>query len=335
MARESRRMTIPFRPVPRVASCVATQEEAAMVRHPKTLIEFMQMYPTEEDCREALFEHRWPQGFSCRRCGHEKAWYLRGRGLYECAGCHYQGPLTAGTVLSCTRTDLRKWFLAIWLLASTKKAPSAAELARQLGVTRKTAWLMRRKIIHAMARREGELLLRGIVELDEGFIGGRRPAPESRGRRQPGRALVAMAAEHTKGGGLGCAHLRVVADASAASLSGRRRRPSSPAASCRPTAGPATLASREPAMVIFRAICLPAPTSISGYPGRTSCSPTSSAGRSTSSTGSAPPTCRPTSTSTATGSTAAGSARTSSGACSIAASCTAPRRLIPCSRAPE
>jgi len=57
--------------------------------------------------------------------------------------------------------------LAIWLLASTKKAPSAAELARQLGVTVKTAWLMRRKIAPAMARREGEPLLRGIVELDE------------------------------------------------------------------------------------------------------------------------------------------------------------------------
>ena len=78
---------------------------------------------------------------------------------------------------------------------------------------------MRRKIIHAMARREGELLLRGLVELDEGFIGGKRPAPQSRGRRQPGRTLVAMAAEQTKGGGLGRAHLRVVADAGAASLS--------------------------------------------------------------------------------------------------------------------
>src|SRR5665647_2278459 len=126
-------MTIPFRPVPPVASWAATHKEAKMVRHPKTLIDFMEMYPTEEDCRQALFEHRWPQGFSCRRCGHEKAWYLQGRGLYECAACHYQGSLTAGTVLSGTRTDLRKWFLAIWLLASTKKAPSAAELARQLG----------------------------------------------------------------------------------------------------------------------------------------------------------------------------------------------------------
>src|SRR5665647_2091150 len=62
-------MTIPFRPVPPVASWAASHKEAKMVRHPKTLIDFMEMYPTEEDCRQALFEHRWPQGFSCRRCG--------------------------------------------------------------------------------------------------------------------------------------------------------------------------------------------------------------------------------------------------------------------------
>ena len=189
-----------------------------MVQHPKTLIEFMELYPTEEACREALFAHRWPQGFRCPRCGHEKAWHLSGRGLYECAACHYQGSLTAGTVLHCTRTDLRKWLLAIWLLASTTKAPSAAELARQLGVTGKTAWLVRRKIVHALARREDELVLRGIVELDEGFIGGRQKGAENRGRRQPGKTLVAMAAEHTQGGGLGRAHLRVIENASAASL---------------------------------------------------------------------------------------------------------------------
>jgi len=90
--------------------------------HPKTLIEFMQLYPTEDECRQAIFEHRWPHGFRCRRCGHERAWYLRGRGLCECASCHYQGSLTAGTILSCTRTDLRKWLLAVWLLASTGRS---------------------------------------------------------------------------------------------------------------------------------------------------------------------------------------------------------------------
>lgn len=186
--------------------------------HPRTLIEFMQLYPSEEACRRAIFAHRWPDGFVCPRCGHGHAWYLRGRGLYECAQCHYQGSLTAGTVLAGTRTDLRKWFLAIWLLASTKKAPSAAELARQLGVTAKTAWLLRRKITHAMRRRRGESMLRGIVELDEGFLGGRRTRPASRGRRQHGKTMVAVSAEHTPAGGLGRAHLLVVSDGTSSSL---------------------------------------------------------------------------------------------------------------------
>src|SRR5450756_2208993 len=34
----------------------------------------MQLYPTEDECRQALFEHRWPHGFSCSRCGHERVW---------------------------------------------------------------------------------------------------------------------------------------------------------------------------------------------------------------------------------------------------------------------
>jgi transposase-like protein len=59
-----------------------------MMQHPKTLIEFMRLYPTEAACQQALFEHRWPRGFSCRRCGHEHAWFLQRRGLYECASCH-------------------------------------------------------------------------------------------------------------------------------------------------------------------------------------------------------------------------------------------------------
>jgi predicted RNA-binding Zn-ribbon protein involved in translation (DUF1610 family) len=186
--------------------------------HPTTLIEFMQLYPTEDACRQAIFEHRWPEGFLCPRCGHRLAWQLRRRGLYECAACHYQASLIAGTIFQNSRTDLRKWLLAIWLLASTKKAPSAAELARQLGVTVKTAWLLRRKITHAMARREGELLLAGLVELDEGFLGGKHRGPASRGRRQPHKTLVAIAAEQRPDGGLGRAHMCVIADASAASL---------------------------------------------------------------------------------------------------------------------
>jgi len=186
--------------------------------HPLTLVGFMEMYPTQDACRQALFEQRWREGFRCPRCAHEAAWYLRGRGLYECAGCGYQASVTAGTLFHKTRTDLRKWLLAIWLLASMKKPPSAAELSRQLGVTGKTAWLLRRKITHAMRRGEHELLLRGVVELDESLVGGRDRGSGKRGRTSRRKTLVAVSAEQTPRGGLGRAHLRVIDNVSAQTL---------------------------------------------------------------------------------------------------------------------
>jgi transposase-like protein len=143
---------------------------------------------------------------------------LRGRGLYECAGCGYEASVTAGTLFHKTRTDLRKWLLAIWLLASMKKPPSAAELARQLGVTGKTAWLLRRKITHSMRRGEHELLLRGVVELDESLVGGRDRGSGKRGRTSRRKTLVAVSAEQTPRGGLGRAPLRVIDNVSAKTL---------------------------------------------------------------------------------------------------------------------
>ena len=148
---------------------------------PKTLMEFMEMYKTEEDCRQALFEHRWPDGFRCRRCGHDRAYAHKKRPLFECACCGHQASVTAGTIFEGTRTDLKKWFLAIYLLAQTKKPISSAELGRHLGVAPFTAWSMKRKIMHAMARREGELMLAGVVEMDESYVGG-----ASKGRRGRG-----------------------------------------------------------------------------------------------------------------------------------------------------
>jgi transposase-like protein/ribosomal protein L37AE/L43A len=188
------------------------------MEHPVTLVEFMEMYPTEEACRGALFEHRWKDGFRCPRCGHTMAWYLTGRGLYECTACGHQTSVTAGTLLHKSRTDLRKWFLAIWLLSTMKKPPSAAELARQLGVTAKTGWLIRRKISYAMRRGDHELPLRGLVELDESLLGGQEQGKATRGRGSKRKSLVAVSAETNPKGGLGRARLKIIPNAQASTL---------------------------------------------------------------------------------------------------------------------
>lgn len=80
--------------------------------HPLTLVDFLEMYRTEDACRDAIFAHRWREGFRCPRCNHARAWCLRGRGPYECARCGHQASVTAGTAFHKARTDLRQWLPA-------------------------------------------------------------------------------------------------------------------------------------------------------------------------------------------------------------------------------
>lgn len=186
------------------------------MKGPETMIDFMEMYQTEEDCRKALYEHRWPDGFRCPRCGHDHAYAHKKRPLYECRACGHQASLTAGTIFEGTRTDLKKWLLAIYLLASAKKPVSSAELGRQLGIATQTAWTMRRKIMHAMKRRQGDLMLAGVVEMDESYVGGANKG--IRGRGATGKTPVAVMASQNESGGCCLAHMQVIEGASGLSL---------------------------------------------------------------------------------------------------------------------
>ncbi|MCK5260492.1 MAG: transposase, partial [Candidatus Omnitrophica bacterium] len=68
-----------------------------MEEYPKTLIEFEQQFSTEEACWEYIFNIRWPDGFRCPQCQHNKAWKTR-RNLLQCSRCGYQNSITAGTI---------------------------------------------------------------------------------------------------------------------------------------------------------------------------------------------------------------------------------------------
>src|SRR5918911_5139237 len=76
---------------------------------------------------------RWPDGFRCGGCGHGEAYTLRTRLVYECVACRKQHSLLAGTLFEQTKTGLARWFLAIYLVTSSKGGIAAAELQRQLG----------------------------------------------------------------------------------------------------------------------------------------------------------------------------------------------------------
>ena len=139
-----------------------------MVQRPCSLPAFEARFPDEAACARWLFEKRWPDGFRCPGCGHDHGWELEcGRLLVECARCHRQTSVTAGTVLHRSHLPLRLWFLAAWLVATHKNGISARQLWLQLGLgSYKTAWLLLRKLRRAMVD-PGREPLAGLVEVDE------------------------------------------------------------------------------------------------------------------------------------------------------------------------
>lgn len=175
-------------------------------------MEFQERFATEAACLDYLAASRWPEGFVCPGCGGRRAWVLERRHLWECSSCALQTSVTAGTVMHRTRTPLRTWFWAAYLVATHHPGISAKQLQRQLGLSRyETSWLILQKLRRAMVAPERSLL-RGEVEIDEFWLGGYEEG--LKGSRQRGKkALVGVAIE-VRGAGSGRLRLQMLPDSS-------------------------------------------------------------------------------------------------------------------------
>jgi transposase-like protein len=135
---------------------------------PRSLRGFEARFPDDLACARWLLAKRWPNGFRCPACGHDHGWELgRGVVLIECARCHKQTSVTAGTVIHRSHLPLKVWFLAAWLVATHQNGISARQLWLQLGLgSYKTAWLLLQKLRRAMVDPD-RAPLAGLVEVDE------------------------------------------------------------------------------------------------------------------------------------------------------------------------
>src|SRR4028118_2225642 len=159
--------------------------------------EFRERFGTEEACRRALFAMRWPEGLTCPACGGRGFCELTTRKLFQCGRCKRQVRLTAGTVFQDSKLPLATWFAAIYHLTQGKGGISSVELGRRLGVKQGTAWLLKHKLMRAMAGREAaKPKLQGRVEIDDTYLGGERSGGK-RGRGAAGKTPVVAAVETT------------------------------------------------------------------------------------------------------------------------------------------
>jgi ISXO2-like transposase domain/Transposase zinc-ribbon domain len=164
--------------------------------YPRTWPEFRRFFPDEEACERYLERLRWPDRFRCPACGSADAWKTK-RGLWVCRSCERQTSLTADTLFAGTRTPLSSWFAATWQLVSAKQGMSALGLQRLMGLgSYETAWAHLHKLRRAMVR-PGRDLLGGLVEVDEGYVGGREVGMA--GRQTEDKSPVVVAVEVREG----------------------------------------------------------------------------------------------------------------------------------------
>jgi len=174
-----------------------------MSRSTISLSQLTKMFPDEERARTYMEGCRWPSGAVCPACNEAKRITPRPKGFYRCNACKKDFTVRTGTIFERSHISLDKWILAIYLLMTARKGVSSLQLGKEIGVTQKSAWFMLGRLREACGN--DPTVLRGIVEIDETYIGGKELNKHSdkkinRGRGAVGKTPVLGVLERGKGG---------------------------------------------------------------------------------------------------------------------------------------
>ncbi len=178
---------------------------------PLTLSTLAKHFSDESEAYQLVERLRWPRGVVCPHCGTKgEAYFLKPRNglrktrrgiptyrrVWKCGACRKQFSVLVGTIFGDSHIPLSKWLLAIHMMCAGKNGVSAFELHRTLGIMHKSAWFMAQRIRHAMARPPLVNKLRGTVEADETYIGGKVRGKQGRGdNKTPVLTLVERGGE--------------------------------------------------------------------------------------------------------------------------------------------
>lgn len=143
------------------------------IQHFDTLFQMMAAFPDEQTAIDHFTAIRWADGAFCPLCGSTRVYHFSDKRTHKCGDCRKRFSIKVGTIFEDSKIELRKWLMAIWLITSHKKGIASTTLARDLGVTQKTAWFMLHRLRHAARTQSFNKPLEGEVEIDETYVGGK------------------------------------------------------------------------------------------------------------------------------------------------------------------
>jgi transposase-like protein len=186
-----------------------------MLKNFNNLQDFEDVFPDEKAAVDHFRAIRWPDGLSCVHCGSMERVYSLQDGTHKCGDCRKKFTVRNGSIFEDSKLALRLWFKAVFLMTSHKKGISSHQLARDLGVTQKTAWFVLHRIREATLTKEFQEPLTGTIEADEAYVGGQgkwkhasKKASGGKGRGQYRGEKHVVLGMQQRNGELRFAHLR-------------------------------------------------------------------------------------------------------------------------------
>ena len=135
------------------------------------LKEVFAKFSDENVCRQYLVQQRWNGKPVCPYCGCDKSYVIEGGKRFKCGSkeCYKKYSVTVGTIFHASNIPLTTWFPAMYIISAHKKGISSVQLAKDLGVTQKTAWFMNHRIRQSLKENHPEMLS-GTIEADETYM---------------------------------------------------------------------------------------------------------------------------------------------------------------------